>query len=239
LILYKQLFAYHCKIICFLKQLFVIFLLSLLFSVTAVAQPTQFSMATDLSLLRSLKEGQRYWAIGQTINANFHFFPKDGAYAWLSYYGQGKFSNVVTASAKGSATSPQQITYVNTAGLDIKEISLGWKHFFKGTFDSERTWNLYGYAGFGLMFGRITNTQVPIIDTTTYVAPVLGGRGYFKRLTLDLGLGVEFALGADVYLYTEGRTLVPTTDYPSPYLFVNEKAPFTVAMNLGLRILFH
>ena len=196
-------------------------------------------MATDLSLLRSFKQEQRYWAIGQTITANFHFFPKDGVYAWLTYYGDGKFSNTLAANAKSSATTPQQIIYVNSAALDLKEISLGWKHFFKGHFDSEATWNLYGLAGFGLMFCNVTNTQTPGIDTSAYVAPVIGGKGYFKRLTLDLGLGLEFAVGADVYIYTEARTLVPTTDYPSPYLFVNENAPFTAAINLGLRILFH
>jgi hypothetical protein len=32
--------------------------------------------------------------------------------------------------------------------------------------------------------------------------------------------------------------LIPTTDYPSQYLFVNENAPFTASLNLGIRLLF-
>jgi hypothetical protein len=68
--------------------------------------------------------------------------------------------------------------------------------------------------------------------------PVLSGKGNFKRLTLDLGLGLEFPVGGDIYLYFEGRALVPTTDYPSNFLFINNNAPFTGAVNAGLRILF-
>lgn len=88
------------------------------------------------------------------------------------------------------------------------------------------------------MMGRIVNSHSVVIDSSVYIVPVLSGKANFKRLTLDLGLGLEFPVGGDIYLYFEGRALVPTTDYPSQYLFINKNAPFTAAANAGLRILF-
>ena len=205
---------------------------------TVCGQPARFSLATDASLLRSFKKDQRYWAIGQTILFHFHFTPKDGAYAWFSYYSNGKFSNTVNATAKSGTTVPQSVSYMNKAGLVSKHISLGWRRYLKGSFDAEKNWTLYGYAGFGLMLGRVVNAHSVSIDTSIYNVPVLNGKANFKRLTLDLGLGADFPVGADIYLYVEGRALVPTTDYPSQYLFVNKNAPFTATVNAGFRILF-
>jgi hypothetical protein len=188
--------------------------------------------------LHSFKNEQRYWSIGQTVNFHFHITPRDGAYAWVSYYSDGRFTNALAAAAKSSATVPQQINYQNKAEMRFKHVSVGWKRYLKGTFDSEKKWNLYGYAGFGLMIGRIFNTHSAGIDTSVYTVPVLSGKANFKRLTFDLGLGLEFPVGGEIYLYIEGRALVPTTDYPSNYLFINRNAPFTGAANAGLRILF-
>ena len=195
-------------------------------------------MATDVSFLRSVKEEQRFWAFGQTVVFHFHFTPKDGAYAWICYYTDGKFSNALTADAKSSTTVPQQVAYQNNSRLRFREISLGWRRYLKGTFDSEKTWNLYASAGFGLMLGRIVNTHSVTMDSSLYSIPVQSGKGNFKRLTFDVGLGVEIPLGASVYLYFDTRALLPTTDYPSPYLLVNENAPLTIAANVGLRVLF-
>jgi len=182
---------------------------------------------------------QRYWSIGQTVNFHFHFTPKDGAYAWLSYYSAGKFSNNVPAQAKLPATLPQQVVYRNDAQLRFKQISIGWQRYLKGAYNIEKKWSLYAYAGFGLMLGSVVNSQSALIDTSLYNVPVLGGKANFKRLTLDLGLGVEFPVGGDVFFYFEGRALIPTTDYPSPYLFINNNAPFCGAANAGIRILFN
>ncbi|HET6994177.1 MAG TPA: hypothetical protein VFI06_04295 [Chitinophagaceae bacterium] len=202
------------------------------------AQPPKFSFATDASVMRSFKQDQRYWAFGQTVNFHFHFSPRDGAYAWVCYYANGRFANLVTADAKSPSTIPQQLDYVNQAQMRFNHVSVGWKHYLKGAFDIETGWSLYGYAGFGLMFGRAQNIQSTLVDSSLYSVPVLAGEGRFKRLTLDVGLGAEVPVGADIYIYFEGRTLIPTTDYPSPYLFVNQNAPFTASVNLGLRLLF-
>jgi hypothetical protein len=222
----------------YIKKILPFLLIAFAFT-SASSQGTRFSLATDVSGLRSFKKEQQYWAIGQTVHLHFHFTPRDGAYAWVSYYSNGKFRNKLSATAKSPATTPQQIPYDNDAILQFKHVSLGWRRYLKGTYSEEDKLNIYGYAGFGLMIGSINNTHSVGIDTSTYVVPVLKGKSNFKRLTFDLGLGVEFPAGGDIYLYFEGRALVPTTDYPSRYLFINNNAPFTGSVNAGLRILFN
>lgn len=219
------------------KQIPIFFFLSF-FATVVFSQSTRFSIATDLGLQRCFKKEQQYWAGGHTIQAQFHFTPKDGAYAWISYYTNGKFSNNITATAKSAATFPQQINYVNKAVMRFKQISIGWRKYLKGTFNIEKGWNIYGYAGFGLLLGRIENTHSVPIDTTVYTVPVRVGKANFKRLTLDLGLGSEAPLGADIFIYAEGRAWIPTTDYPSKYIFVNDNAPLVGMFNVGIRVLF-
>ena len=221
----------------FLKKLYSISFFAFFCSSIAFSQQTRFSLATDLSLQRSFKKEQRYWAIGQTVQLHFHFTPKDGAYAWISYYSTGKFSNAVTATAKSPSTTPQQVNYRNNAEMRVKHFSLGWKRYFKGSPNSE-SWNLYGYAGFGLLLGRVINTHDPVIDGAVYTLPVLSGKGNFIRLTFDPGLGGEIHIGGDIYVYLEARLLVPTTDYPSKQLLVNDNAPLMGALNAGVRVFF-
>jgi hypothetical protein len=212
--------------------------LLLLFSATAFSQQTQFSFASDLSLQRSFKKEQRYWAFGQTVHGHFHFTPKDGIYVWVSYYTNGKFNNTVTATAKSLITLPQQKIYTNAAIMRFKHVSTGWKRYLKGSSNAEGGWNLYGYAGLGLLLGRVDNIHSTVLDTSAYNVPVLTGKANFKRLTFDLGLGWELPVGGDIFLYAEGRAWVPTTDYPSKYIFVNNNAPLVGMLNAGIRILF-
>lgn len=221
-----------------LKQPFLIFVFScLVYQSVFSQQKTEFSLATDVGLLRSFRPEQQYWAAGHTIIGHFHFLPTDGAYAWFGYYSDGKFNNSLTADAKASATSPQQISYTNKAELRFKHISLGWKHYIIGTYDRDK-WNLYATGGFGLMLGRVINSQSVTIDTAYYNTPVQNGKGHFRRLTFDLALGGEFPVGASIYIYSEARVLIPTTDYPSPYLVTNDRAPFTGTFCIGVRVLF-
>ncbi len=222
---------------CLKKKTFILFVSSLFF-VGAFSQQAQFSLATDLSLFRSFKKDQRYWSLGQTITGHFNFTPVDGFYIWFTYSGNGKFNRQVDAIAKSVLTVPQQVSYTNYARLRFNHLSMGWKHYLKGSYNAENSWNLYGYAGFGLLFGIAQNVHSVVIDTSDYSLPVWSGRAKFKRLTLDLGLGYEIPVGGDIYFYMEGRALVPTTDYPSHYLFVNENAPLTGSVNAGLRLLF-
>ncbi len=213
-------------------------LLLFCFPAVSFAQPIQFSVATDLGLQRSFKKEQQYWAIGHTIQLQFNFSPKDGVYAWASYHTNGKFSNNVTATAKSTATLPQQINYVNNAVMRFKHVSIGWKRYLKGKFNTELGWSIYSYAGFGILLGRVDNSHSVPIDTVVYNVPVRSGKANFKRLTLDLGLGWEVPLGADIFFYAEGRVWIPTTDYPSKYIFVNDNAPLVGMFNVGIRILF-
>ena len=114
-------------------------------------------------------------------------FPKNGIYVWFAYHTPGHFTNNLVASAKSALTSPQQIPYSNKAKMRLKEFSMGWRKYLKGTPDAEKGWNVYAYAGLGLMLGRIENDHSVEIDTADYNVPVRNGRANFKRLTLDLG----------------------------------------------------
>ena len=205
-----------------------------------VFSQTRVSIETAVSFQRSFKKDQRFWAFGQDVIINWHFTPRSGAYASVSYYSNGNFKNHLSATAKSSATSPQEIFFINKAKLRLEQISFGWKHYFIGTNDAETGWNVYSITGFGLIFGKATNNYSATIDTSLYNAPQrpVDGSGHFKRLTLDLGLGWEIPLGGDIYFYSEGKVWIPTTEYPSKYLFVNNNAPLTAMGSAGLRILF-
>lgn len=221
-----------------LKKTIIILLVCTLFVIPSYSQKAQFSLATDFTVFRSFKKEQQFWTVGQTVAGHFNFSEKNGFYAWITYSGNGKFSNRLTATAKTVFTSPLLLDYTNTVIMRFRHVSMGWKHYLKGTFNSEDSWNLYGYAGFGLMFGNVENLHSNFVDTTEYFAPVLKGNADFKRLTFDLGLGYEKPVGGNVNIYLEARVLIPTTYYPSHYLLINNHAPLIGSINTGFRILF-
>jgi hypothetical protein len=205
-----------------------------------VSAQVQASIATDMTVLRNFSPKQKFWAIGQTITGNFHFSKKETIYTWLTYYSPGRFRNNFTATAKSPATTPQTYTYRVTGTWRFRAISVGWKHYIKGAFNEENTWSLYSLAGFGLMFNKAENRFHNPVDTALYqpeAAPV-EGKDVFRRLTFDLGLGVDIPIGADIYLYTEGKTFAPTSGYPSPLLHENKNVPLSFMLNVGIRILF-
>jgi len=198
-----------------------------------------FSIATDVSILRNLNPKQKFTTIGQTVKGNFHVGPKDAAYVWLSYYGNGNFRFKETAIAHSPFTNPQTIHFSVRSSFRYNQFSLGWKRYFKGTYAEENNVNLYGYGGFGILFGRVHNNYSQQIDTSVYsIKAPLSGRGKFKRLTVDVGIGSEYALAPFIFLYTELRTWLPASDYPSEYLRDNNNVPSVIALNIGARILF-
>ena len=217
---------------------FIIFLFSVFVAAEASAQYPQFSMATDLGVQRNFKKQQQYWSLGHTVHALFHLTPKEDVYVWFCYYTNGNFKNALTSTAKSPVTFPQQINYTNSTKMRLKHFSVGYKKYLKGTSDADKSWNLYAYGGFGLLLGRVQNTHSVAIDTADYNVPVLSGQANFKRLTVDLGVGWEIPIGGDFFFYTEGRVWIPTTDYPSKFIFVNNNAPLVAMMNAGLRLLF-
>jgi hypothetical protein len=221
------------------KNKTILFVVAVVFSPILFAQ-TRFSFATNASLQKNFKKDQRFHAVGQDLIFNWHFTAHIGAYASFSYYSTGKFKNNLSAAAKSPGTLPQQIFFTNNARVSLKQISIGWKHYLVGSSDAETGWNLYGAAGFGIIFGKAVNNYSTAIDTSLYAIPQqpVNGSGHFKRLSLDLALGWELPLGADIYLYSEARMWIPTTDYPSKYLFVNNNAPLAGMITAGLRLLF-
>jgi hypothetical protein len=205
-----------------------------------VFSQTRFSLSTELVAQRSLQKEQRFWAVGQNVIGTWHFSPKESGYALIGYFAPGSFYIPLVATAKSFATSPQEIVFRNREKIRLKEISFGWRHYLKGAFDVEDTWALYGLVGFGLVYGKASNSFQAIPDTSLYYLPTepLQGEGHFKRLSLDLGLGVEYPVGDEFFVYAEAKTWIPTTQYPSKYLFVNKNAPLVALASIGVRIIF-
>ncbi|MES1218241.1 MAG: hypothetical protein ABUT20_22235 [Bacteroidota bacterium] len=218
---------------------FILSVWCLLFSFFVFAQ-TQFSIATDLSFLHSFKKDQQFNAVGQTVIVHFHFTPKEGAYIWYAYSSPGKFKNNFEAVAKSPSTTPQSLDFKSYSQIGFHSLSIGWKHYLKGANNSDGTWNLYFTAGFGLVGGKVQNTYTIPKDTAKYSFPAnpVDGKGKFKRLTFDVALGYEIPIGMAIYMYGEARCWIPTTDYPSKYLFINDNAPLVGTANIGLRIFF-
>lgn len=220
-----------------LKQKIIIFH-CLLFSLLHAAAQPRFSIANDIGLQRNFKKEQQFWTIGHTTQGQIHLTQKEGVYGIFAYYARGKFENRVTATAKSPVTVPQQVNYTNEARMRLKQFSLGYRRYFKGSYDADKSWSLYGFTGLGLLLGTVDNNQAPLLDSMVYALPVQYGRARFKRLTLELGAGWERLLGGDIYFYTEGKVWVPTTDYPSKYLLVNDQAPFVAMLAAGIRVVF-
>ena len=218
-----------------MKKLIAIFLL---FGCISSHGQIRFSVAPDISLMRNFSPKQKFWSLGQTIQFNFHFNSKQSAYAWITYYTPGKFGNDFTATSKSSAVTPLAIPFKASERWRNNEISLGWKHYFKGSYDVETGYNIYSTAGFGLMFTKVENVFTPAIDISLYNTPTLPGNSEFYRLTIDLGTGIEFPIGGNFFLYSDVRTWIPTTDYPSPYLHSNKNVPLPFMISGGMRILF-
>ena len=205
---------------------------------SAGSSQVPLSFSGDLNVQHNFKKQQQYWAIGSHLQFCFHITPRDGIYSWFGIYTNGKFTNRLTAVAKSPTTLPQQINYTDTTQMHFQHISFGLKKYLKGSALAEKGWNLYSSAGFGLMLGNVNNYSNRRPDSLIYELPIRGGEDDFKRLTLDLAIGVEFPLSADVNLYYDTRFFIPTTDYPSKYIFINEKAPLVGSFGAGIRILF-
>jgi hypothetical protein len=215
---------------------FILFFLTFLF---AGAQP-RYSVSTELTLLRNFSPSQKFYAVGQTIQGNIHFSRKGSLYLLFDYFSEGKFTNTFSAGAKQQQTVPSAVSYEVTGRWRYRHYSVGYKHFFFGTFDGEETiWNVYGVAGFGLLYVKAANTFSQPLDTALYtVSAPVQGEGEFNRLTFDVGIGVEKSVGGAFFIYGEARTWIPASDYPSPLLHNNEGVPRPLIISGGLRILF-
>jgi len=222
-----------------LKKLFFIF--NFLFFVQAIAfAQVRFSIATDVSVLRNFSPHQKFWAFGQGVEGDFHFTKKNTLYAWINYHTKGSFTNIFVADAKSSSTTPATINYEVKGKWGLRQVSIGWKHYFKGSFNEENSWNIYGAAGFGLLFSKVQNSLLTTIDTSLYAlqpTPVFGN-DEFKRLTVDLAIGTEYPLASGIFLYSDVRTSLPASDYPSPFFHDQKRIPLPVMLNVGIRVLF-
>ena len=221
-----------------MKKVLLALLFNLFLNLTLHAQ-VEFSLGTGVAGLRNFSPAQKFWAFGQTVRANFHFSPKQSAYAWLDYYSEGTYRNNFTAITKPPFFTPLQIPFTATGRLTYRHFSLGWKHYFKGRYDEENDINIYGLAGFGFLFARVRNQFSPQIDTARYFVPTAATNGSnFRRLTFDLGIGAEMPVGGNFYLWADGRSWLPASSGTSPYLHSQKDVPLPVMVSVGIRVLF-
>jgi len=171
--------------------------------------------------------------VGQSLIPQWHFDKKTTLYTWFTYH--------LIATAKSPATQPQSISFANQSEMKLRQFSIGVKKYFTGSYETLEKFNLYATGGFGLIIGSASNTFSKSIDTALYTIQnnVVNGSGDFKRLTLDLAGGLEFPVSYEIFVYTEIRMHIPTTNYPNSYLLKNSNAPFLGGFNLGIRILFN
>jgi hypothetical protein len=201
----------------------------------------KFSAATDVSVMHNFDPQQKFTVIGQTVLPQWHLDKKNTVYAWLLYHANGKYENTLIATAKAPGTQPQTISFTNQSTMRLRQISFGFKRYLFGSFDHLEIFNLYVAGGFGVMYGHASNTFSTNIDTALYTVQynVAHGSGDFKRLTFDITGGAEFPVSYEIFIYSEIRMYIPTTDYPSSYLMNNSHAPFLGSINLGIRIIFN
>jgi len=221
----------------FQNALFIFFLLN---SSCLFAQ-VKFSLATDLSLLHNFDGKQKFTVIGQSVLPQLHFDKKSTLYAWFTYHANGKYKNTLVATAKSPGIQPQSISFTNQSQMRLRQFSVGVKRYFVGSFESLENFNLYAAGGFGLILGNASNTFSRFIDTSLYTIQnnVINGSGDFKRLTFDITGGIEFPVAYEMFVYSEIRMYIPTTNYPNSYLLKNSNAPFLAGINLGIRVLFN
>ena len=221
-----------------MKKVLLVLCVNLILHSSLFAQ-VEFSLGTGVAGLRNFSPQQQFWAIGQTVQANFHFLPKESAYASLDYYTEGKFKNNFVATTRPPFAPPFQIPFTATGRLTYRQLSIGWKQYFKGTYNAENEINIYGVAGFGFLFAKVRNQFSPAIDTSRYFVatrPTIESR--FRRLTFDLGLGAELPLGGNFFGFADVRTWLPASSRPSPYLHNQQDVPLALTASAGLRVLF-
>ena len=223
-----------------MRVLQTIFLFSFFFTCTFCPGQVRFSVASDLSVLHNFDGRQKFTVVGQTVLPQWHMDKKTTLYAWFTYHANGKYHNNLVATAKSPATQPQAMSFTNNSQMRLRQFSLGIKKYFVGSFERLDKFNLYGAAGFGLIIGTASNSFSRSIDTSLYSIQnnVVNGSGDFKRLTLDILGGAEFPVSYEIFVYSEIRMHIPTTNYPNSYLLKNSNAPFLAGINLGIRILF-
>jgi hypothetical protein len=231
-------FIFTTTMLCFLKRIILICACILLMQL--VNAQVQLSIATDVSGLRNFSPQQKFFAFGQGVQAEVHVAKKQAIYARVNYHTAGNFSNRFTAVAKDAATVPQQMNYTVEGQWSFRQVSVGLKQFLRGSFEQETGWSAYGVAGFGLLFAKAENTLQTPVDTSVYklqnVATI--GKDDFKRLTFDIGVGVEYPVAYGFYLYSDIRTWLPVSNYPSTLLHNQNHVPLPLMLQAGMRVLF-
>lgn len=210
-------------------------------TIASLSAQVKFSVATDISMLHNFDGKQPFTVVGQTLHGLWHLDEKNTLYTWFTYHNNGKYNSSLFATARSITTQPQTISFTNNAEMRLRHFSIGLRRYLLGSFKNPEKFNLYGSAGFGLIIGTASNNFSLPVDTALYTVQnnIINGSGDFKRLSFDLAAGWEMPVAYEIFVFSEARIHVPTTDYPNNYLLKNSNAPFLGSINLGIRILFN
>ena len=146
-----------------------IFFVLFLFLSNYLPAQVKFSLATDISLLHNFESTQKFTVVGQTLIPQWHLDKINTIYAWFSYHSYGKYETTLTATAKSSATQPQTISFTNKSEMRLRQLSLGLKRYFFGSFEKLENLSFYGGGGFGILFGSASNNFLPPMDTALHL----------------------------------------------------------------------
>ncbi|HEX6332600.1 MAG TPA: hypothetical protein VFZ78_00150 [Flavisolibacter sp.] len=216
----------------------------LLIAVTAcclsVSGQSHFSIATDVAAMRNFSAAQQFTTLGQNVSGQYFFGNTTGAYVQIGYFLPGKFDNDFIATARPGSPAPATRKYNVSGSWRFRQVSAGLKQFVSGRHDAEAGKSFYILGGFGLLLSRAENTLSSDISQADYElakTPALGTHD-FTRLTLDAGLGIEIPLSIGFFFYTELKTWIPMSDYPSDALHRDSRVPYPVIAAAGLRLQF-
>jgi hypothetical protein len=213
-------------------------ILTVLTALSLFSAKAQFSIGSDLSIVRQIGESKSFWGLAQSVQPSYGLTKKFLFYATLGYTSADKTTNRFTTNALADTITPKKINYSANTEWRTRQFATGIKYYFKGSYDNEEGLNVYGMAGIGVMSIKLTTDYTAGIDTSNYQSfPPYPGEGTVNKLSFDSGLGIEGPLGGNFFWYTEAKAWIPTDKVTSPYLLGSNKV-MPIMVGAGLRVLF-
>lgn len=205
-------------------------------SVPALAQ---FSIATDINVMRQFGKQQSFWSMAQTVQFSYALKNKESIYLSIGNSTPHDIKDNFITKAKSDTIFPKAIGYVATSSWRTRQFTAGWKHYFTGGYNSEDGLSIYGLAGAGIMSVKISTQFSLGVDTTHYYALTpLAGTQSVNRLSFDVGLGIEKPIMGNFFWYAEAKTWIHKGAFRSPLLARQNEKITPVMIGGGLRILF-
>ncbi len=198
----------------------------------------QFSISSDLSVMRQFGKQQSFWSLAQNVQLSYAFTRTESLYFSIGNATPHKEIGKYVTQAKVDTFYPKAIGYRATTSWTTRQFSAGLKHYFAGTHNSETGTNIYGIVGVGLMSVKLLTEYSIGIDTVHYqsIVPYAGTKAV-NRLSADLGVGIEAPLRGSFYWYAQAKTWIHAGTIPSNLLTQPNDKIVPVMLGAGIRVL--